>query len=140
VTRPGLHIPCTATRVPQSDSGLLSATMKITDNSMPVETLIGVVKNSIKRAGVSHKSETTDLRVDSVRLVLKVVARKTAGGGLRFCVPFIGMNFSLGAKITSQQTHTIDMTLVPRRSWSPTKSAAKTSRTSSCRRSPRFAT
>lgn len=87
--------------------------MKVTDEGVPVDTLISVVKDSIKRAGISRTSQTTDLRVASVQLILDVVASKAAGGGLDFCVPFIGMKLRLGAKVTKKDTHTIDITLVP---------------------------
>ncbi len=87
--------------------------MKITDTGVPVATLVNVVKESIKRAGVSRGSPGRDLEVASVQLILEVVASKTAGGGLDFRVPFIGMKLRLGAKITKKDTHTIDITLVP---------------------------
>ena len=87
--------------------------MKVTDDGVPVETLVAVVKNSIKRAGVSRVSEPGDLRVASVQLILEVVASKTAGGGLSFRVPFIGMKLDMGVKVTKKDTHTIDITLVP---------------------------
>jgi hypothetical protein len=87
--------------------------VKVTDEGVPVDTLIGVVKDSIKRARVSRTSQTSDLRVASVQLILHVVASKAAGGGLDFCVPFIGMKLRLGAKVTRKDTHTIDITLVP---------------------------
>lgn len=87
--------------------------MKVTDEGVPVGSLISVVKDSIKQAGVSSTSRTRDLRVASVQLILEVVASKTAGGGLDFRVPFIGMKLSLGAKVTKKDTHTIDITLVP---------------------------
>jgi hypothetical protein len=87
--------------------------MKVTDEGVPVDTLISVVKDSVKRAGVSRTSETRDLQVASVRLILEVVASKTAGGGLDFRVPVLGMKLSLGAKVTKKDTHTIDITLVP---------------------------
>ncbi len=56
--------------------------MKVTDQGVPVDTLIGVVKDSIKQAGVSRTSQTRDLQVASVQLILDVVASKAAGGGL----------------------------------------------------------
>jgi hypothetical protein len=87
--------------------------VKVTDEGVPVDALISVVKDSVKQAGVSRTSAATDLRVASVRLVLEVVASKTAGGGLDFRVPFIGMKLRLGATVTKKDTHTIDMTLVP---------------------------
>lgn len=87
--------------------------MKVTDQGVPVDTLISVVKDSIRMAGVSRTVQARDLRVASVRLILEVVASKTAGGGLDFRVPFIGMKLRVGAKVTKKDTHTIDMTLVP---------------------------
>lgn len=87
--------------------------MKVTDEGVPVEALISVVKDSIKRAGVSRTSQDRDLQVASVQLILDVVAAKTAGGGLDFRVPFIGMKLRVGGKVTSKDTHTIDITLVP---------------------------
>jgi hypothetical protein len=87
--------------------------MKVTDGGVPVETLISIVKDSIKAAGVSRTSGSPDLRVGSVRLILEVVASKAAGGKLDFCVPFIGMKLALGTKVTKQNTHTMDIALVP---------------------------
>ena len=103
--------------------------MKVTDEGVPVDTLISVVKDSIKQAGVSRTSQTRDLQVASVQLILEVVASKTAGGGLDFRVPFIGMKLRLGAKVTKKDTHTIDITLVPPEEQPPAKSAAGRSRT-----------
>ena len=74
--------------------------MKVTDEGVPVDTLISVVKDSIKRAGVSRTSQARDLQVASVQLILEVVASKTAGGGLDFRVPFIGMKLRVGGKVT----------------------------------------
>ncbi len=87
--------------------------MNVPDGGVPVDTLISVVKDSIKQAGVSRTSHTKDLKVASVQLILDVVASETAGGGVDFRVPFIGMKLSLGAKVTKKDTHTIDITLVP---------------------------
>ena len=57
--------------------------MKVTDEGVPVDTLISVVKDSIKRAGVSRTSQDRDLQVASVQLILDVVAsqdgRRRAG-------------------------------------------------------------
>jgi hypothetical protein len=87
--------------------------MKVTDGGVPVDSLIGVIKESIKESGVSRTSDSSDLRVASVQLILEVVASKTVGGGLDLCVPFIGMKLRASTKITKKDTHTIDMTLVP---------------------------
>jgi hypothetical protein len=87
--------------------------VKITDDGVPVNALISVVKESIKRAGVSSTSESRDLQVASFKLILDVVASSTSGGGVDFRVPFIGMKLRVGAKVTKKDTHTIDITLVP---------------------------
>jgi hypothetical protein len=44
---------------------------------------------------------------------LQVVAGKSGGGKFSFRVPFTGMELSGGAKVSRQDTHTIDITLVP---------------------------
>ena len=82
--------------------------MNVPDEGVPVDALISVVKDSIKQAGVSRTSSTKDLQVASVQLILDVVASQTAGGGVDFRVPFIGMKLSLGAKITKKDVHKID--------------------------------
>jgi hypothetical protein len=87
--------------------------VKVTNEGVPLDALIGVVKASVRRAGVSRTSQSPDLRVASVQLILEAIASVTAGGGLDFCVPFIGMKLQLGAKVTKKDTHTIDITLVP---------------------------
>lgn len=88
--------------------------MKVTDQGVPVDELIRVVKDSVQAAGVSSSSQTRDLQVTSVRLILEVVASKTAGGRLDFRVPVIGMKLRLGSVVTRKDTHSIDMTLVPK--------------------------
>ena len=94
--------------------------MKVTDQGVPLNDLVGTIKASIKRAGVSRTSQAQDLRVASVQLVLNVVASNTVGGGLDFHVPFVGMRLSLGAKVTKKDTHAVEITLVP-----PGKGAAR---------------
>lgn len=56
--------------------------MKVTDAGVPVDELISLIKNSVKRAGVLRTSHTTDPRVAPVQLILEVVASKTVGAGL----------------------------------------------------------
>jgi hypothetical protein len=87
--------------------------MEITAEGVPVNALIGTVKKSLRSAGISRDSGEGDLQVDSVQLVLNVVATESVGGKLDFRVPFIGMKLSMGAKVTRQDTHRIDITLVP---------------------------
>jgi hypothetical protein len=54
--------------------------VNVPDEGVPVDTLIRVIKDSIKQAGVSRTSQTKDLQVASVQLILDVVASKTADG------------------------------------------------------------
>jgi len=87
--------------------------MEVTNEGVPINALIDAVKESLRSAGVSRDSGTGDLQVASVQLVLNVVATESVGGRLDFRVPFIGMKLSMGAKVTTQDTHSIDITLVP---------------------------
>lgn len=84
--------------------------VKVAGDGVPVDELIRVIKASVKRAGVSSAA---DLQIASVQLILKVIAASTVGGGLNFRVPVLGMQLSVGGKITQQDTHTLDITLVP---------------------------
>jgi hypothetical protein len=87
--------------------------VKVTDDGVSVDALMSVIKDSIKQAGVSRTSQASDLQVASVQLILEVVASATAGGGLDFRLPFIGMKLRMGARVTKKNTHTIDISLVP---------------------------
>ena len=87
--------------------------MKITDEGVPLDALIEVIKASVKRGGISRTAKARDLQVASVRLILRAVASDAAGGHLDFRVPFIGMKLKLGTRVTKKDTHTIDITLVP---------------------------
>ena len=55
--------------------------MKVTDDGVPVEALISVVKDAIKRAGISRTSQDRDLQVASVQLILDVVAARRPAAG-----------------------------------------------------------
>jgi hypothetical protein len=87
--------------------------MNLTDDGVPVDALIAVVKNSVRRAGVSATEPGRDLRVVSVHLNLRVIAAVTSGGRLEFRVPVLGMPVKFGRSVTRQNTHTIDVTLIP---------------------------
>lgn len=87
--------------------------MKITSEGVLLDSLVEAVKASVRRAGVSRASHSRDLRVTSVQLILEAIASGTAGGGVDFRIPFIGMKLKLGASVTKKDTHTIDITLVP---------------------------
>jgi hypothetical protein len=92
--------------VPLSDS-------TSSDRGMPVDELVTGVKSAIKRANVSATDPDRDLQVSSVQLTLHTVATAKAGGGLEFCVPFVGMKVKFGGSVTHQTTHTMEITLVP---------------------------
>lgn len=44
---------------------------------------------------------------------LNTVATATAGGGVDFRIPFLGMKLQIGGTVTHRDTHTIGVTLVP---------------------------
>jgi len=85
----------------------------VTQDGAPIPELIEAVKQAIKMANVSSTDLERDLRVGSVRLTLNTVATRTLGGGLDFRIPFIGMQVKLGSKLTKQDTHKIEIGLVP---------------------------
>jgi Trypsin-co-occurring domain 2 len=87
--------------------------MKVSSDGVPVDELVDAVKNAIVTASLSSADTGRDLRVASIQLTLRVVATVSAGGGLEFRVPFLGMNLKVGGSVTRLDTHTIDITLVP---------------------------
>jgi hypothetical protein len=93
-------------------TSLAEGTVKITDEGVPIDELIAVIKNSIKLVGVSRDSDTGELLIASVELILKLVATIVPGGGLNFRVPFIGMKLSAGAGATRHEILATDITLM----------------------------
>jgi hypothetical protein len=87
--------------------------VRIIDGSVPVTELIGIIKNSIKRAGVSEASVGSGLRVATVQLVLTVIAISELGGGIDIRVPVVGLRMKIGAKSIRRNTHILDITLQP---------------------------
>ncbi len=87
--------------------------MKVTEDGVPVQDVIAAVKLAIKEANVSVTSQDRDLQVGSVTLVLHALATRSAGGGLTFTVPFIGMPVRIGTRITRSDTHEIEINLTP---------------------------
>lgn len=72
-----------------------------------------MIKNAVSRANVSATNAGRDLAVTSVYLKLNTVAIASAGGGLDFRVPFIGLEVRYRASVAHEQMHTLEMTLVP---------------------------
>lgn len=87
--------------------------MNVTEDGIPVPDVIDAVKRAIKAASVSVTDRGRDMRVASVDLVLHAIATRSSGGGLNFCIPFIGMEVQLGAKVTTRDTHQIEISLTP---------------------------
>jgi Trypsin-co-occurring domain 2 len=87
--------------------------VNITEYGVPVPDVIDAVKRAIKTASVSTTDQGRDLRVGSVSLILHAIAIRSSGGGLNFCIPFIGMQVQLGAKLTTRDTHEIEINLTP---------------------------
>jgi len=87
--------------------------MKLLDSGMPVDELIRMVQVAIKQANVSNSDTGRDLRIVSMYLKLSTVVVTSAGGRLDFRVPVIGMKLKVGGSVTREDTHTIEITLVP---------------------------
>ena len=87
--------------------------MNVTEDGVPVPDVIDAVKRAIKAANVSVTDQGRDMRVASVGLILHAIATRSSGGGLNFCIPFIGMQIQLGAKVTTRDTHQIEISLTP---------------------------
>jgi hypothetical protein len=87
--------------------------MEVTEDGASIDDVVEAVKEAIKIAGISRTNNDRDLRVDSVQLILKTIASETAGGGVDFRIPFLGMNLKVGSSVTTQDTHALDITLVP---------------------------
>jgi len=87
--------------------------MRVTDEGVPIQELIGTIQRAIKIANVSNTDPGRDVRVGTVQVVLNTVATRSLGGGVDFRVPFIGMPIKVGSKLTRQDTHRIEINLVP---------------------------
>lgn len=83
------------------------------NTAMAVDDLVSTIKTAIRHAEISDADPNRDLRVTSVQLILHTVATATAGGGVDFRVPLLGMQLKIGGKVSRQDTHTLELTLVP---------------------------
>jgi len=79
--------------------------VKVTDQGVAMPDVIADVKLAIKEANISATDEDRDLRVGSVILTLHALAARSAGGGLDFRLPFIGMQVKVGSRVTRSDTH-----------------------------------
>ena len=87
--------------------------MRVTEDGVSIQDLIATIKEAIKTASVSNADLDRDVRVGSVQIILNAVATRSLGGGVEFRIPFIGMPVKVGSKITRQDTHKIEISLVP---------------------------
>jgi hypothetical protein len=85
----------------------------VAEDGVPVNDVIEAVKQAIKTANLSTIDQDRDLRVGSVGLTLHAIATRESGGSLNFRIPFIGMEISLGGKVTTRDTHEIEINLTP---------------------------
>jgi len=87
--------------------------VRVTEDGVPIQELISTIKQAIKMANVSNSDLDRDVRVGSVQIILNAVATRSLGGGVDFRVPFIGMPIKFGNKLTGQDTHKVDISMVP---------------------------
>lgn len=87
--------------------------MNTSDDGLPVEELLTAVRRAAELANISTNDVDRDLRISAIDLTLHVVAVRDLGAKVEFKVPFIGMPLSFGSKISTQNTHTITIELVP---------------------------
>jgi hypothetical protein len=87
--------------------------LRVSNDGFPVGEVIDGIKSAIRRASISNKDLARDLRVASVYLKLNTIATIGAGGRLDFRVPFIGMALRLGGVVTRENTHSLEMVLLP---------------------------
>jgi hypothetical protein len=87
--------------------------MESDDTGVAVDELVSAIKNTIRLAGLSDTNSSRDLCVASIRLVLHVVGTVSAGGGIDFRIPVLGMKLKIGSTITKRDTHRIEINMVP---------------------------
>jgi hypothetical protein len=83
------------------------------NNGVAVHDLVAAVKRAIMAANLSSGNSGRDLRVGAVRLTLNVVATRKSGGVIDFRIPIVGMQIKVGHKVSSKDTHTIRISLIP---------------------------
>lgn len=87
--------------------------MDTSDTGVAVDEVVSAVQNVIRIASISGADEARDLRVTSIQLVLNAIATLTAGGGVDFRIPVLGMKLKFGGSVTRRDTHRIEITMVP---------------------------
>ena len=87
--------------------------MKVTEDGVPVQDVIAAVKLAIKEANVSATDRAATCGSARSSLILHALATRSSGGGLSFTVPFIGMPVRFGTKVTTSDTHEIEINLIP---------------------------
>jgi Trypsin-co-occurring domain 2 len=81
-------------------------------DTVPVDDLIEEIQWAVQVANVSADGPS-ELRVTSIQLILNAVVAVGNGGKIDFRIPVVGVQLSVGRKVSRQDTHRIDVTLVP---------------------------
>lgn len=81
------------------------------DIGVQIDTIISKVKKAIRE--VEQRSYRSDLKVKVEKLDLKLKTFNSKEGGVELKVPVIDLDLGLGGNISKEETHTIELTLVP---------------------------
>jgi NTP-dependent ternary system trypsin peptidase co-occuring protein len=87
--------------------------MRLDDDGLAVEELVGAVRRAAAQAAISDADAGRDMRITGLELTLHAVAKRDVGSKLEFRIPVLGMPISIGAKVTTHDTHKIKISLVP---------------------------
>jgi hypothetical protein len=87
--------------------------MRLDDDGLAVEDLVGAVRRAAAQAAISDADAGRDMRITGLELTLHAVAKRDFGSKLEFRIPVIGMPISFGAKVTTHDTHKIKISLAP---------------------------
>jgi hypothetical protein len=98
---------------PAGAAAVYGGAVRVNADGLPVEELVTAVRNVAEAANVSDRNAGRDIRITGLELTLHAVATRTYGSKVEFRIPFIGMPVSVGTKITSRNTHRIQVKLVP---------------------------
>ncbi len=87
--------------------------MHLDDDGLAVEDLVTAVRRAAARASIAEADAGRDMRITGLELTLHVLAKRDHGARLEFRIPVLGLPITLGAKVTTQDTHKIKISLTP---------------------------
>lgn len=76
-----------------------------------IDKIISKVKKAIRE--VEQRSYRSDLGVKVEKLDLKLKTFNSKKGGIELKVPIVDLDLGLGGNISNEETHTIELTLIP---------------------------